>query len=355
MLCSISQPQPTGRTEQRPVERLPRLAVSLAGQPSQGEESTPPSGQGSAYEQHVGLSVAHSFAQYFHATGDEYFLHHEAWPVLAGVADWIVSRVSKTKRGYEILKSMGPAERPEPSDNVAYVNMGASVVLQDAIACARHLGHTAPQLWSDIACNLVLPLDPRSHAVRSHDGHRVNEKVGATPGPLGGIYLFGYKVDEEVERATLKFYLDIADQYIGTPMFSSLYGAWAARLGDRALSARLFEEGFADFASERFMNIHELPEKKFPDQPPAGPFFANIGGFIMSCLCYLPGLRIGPGEPESWCERPVVMPELWNGIEVERIWVRGQPAHLLARHGEKRASLDFTDDHSAHSLISATA
>jgi hypothetical protein len=27
------------------------------------------------------------------------------------------------------------------------------------------------------------------------------------------------------------------------------------------------------------------------------------------------------------------MPDLWEAIEVERIWVRGRPARLLARHG----------------------
>ncbi len=323
--------------------------------PLNGEELTPPDGgMGAAYEQHVGLSVAHSFAQYFYATGDEYFLDHEAWPVLTGVADWIVSRVTRTRRGYEILKAMGPAERPDPSDNDAYVNMAASVVLQEAVACARHLGRAAPQIWSDIARKLVLPLDPRTHVIRSHDDYRVNEKEGGTPGPLGGISLFGYEVDEQVKRATLKFYLDIADQYLGTPMLSSLYAAWAASLGDRALSARLLEDGYASFVSERFMNVHELPEKKFPDSPPAGPFFANIGGFLMNCLLFFPGLGIGPEDPKLWCRRPVVMPEGWNGIEVERIWVRGRPAHLLACHGDQSASLEFTGPTVPQSGISAT-
>jgi hypothetical protein len=323
--------------------------------PMTGEEATPPSGgMGAAYEQHVGLSVAHSFAQYYYATGDDYFLQHEAWPILAGVADWIASRVTRSRRGYEILKSMGPAERPEPSDNDAYVNMAASVVLQEAVECARQLGRAAPQIWSEIASKLVLPLDPRTHVIKTHDNYRINEKEGATPEPPAGMSLFGYDVGEKVEQATLKFYLDIAEEYIGTPMLSALYGAWAARLGDRTLSAKLFEEGYADFTSERFMNVHEVVEKKFPDTPLAGPFFANIGGFLLSCLCLLSGMRIGPGEPNLWCRRPVVMPEGWDGIEVERLWVRGRPAHLIARHGDKRAKLEFAGPPSVQSRTSAT-
>jgi hypothetical protein len=309
--------------------------------PMRGEETTPPSGPGSAYEQHVGLSVAHSFVQYYYASGDEHFLRNDAWPVVSGVADWIASRVTKTERGYELLRMMGPAERPEPSNNVAYVNIASAVVLREAIACAKHLGYSAPVTWAAIAGDLAIPLDSRTNVIRSHDGYRPNEKEGATPGPLAALTLFGDKVDEQVERATLRYYLDLADGYLGTPMLSAFYGLWAARLGDRAGAARMFEEGYATFVSERFMNVHELPESKFPDSPMAGPFFANIGGFIMACMCGLPGLRIGAGDPDTWCERPVVMPEGWDGVEVERLWVRGQPAHLLARHGDDRARLEI--------------
>ena len=134
----------------------------------------------------------------------------------------------------------------------------------------------------------------------------------------------------------------MADGYLGSPMLSALYGVWAARLGDRAQSARLFEEGYAAFVSDRFLNTHEYREDRFPEQPVAGPFFANLGGFLLGCLYGLPGLRIGPGTPESWCERPVVMPEGWDGIAVERIWVRGQPAALVARHGDARATIDVS-------------
>ena len=105
----------------------------------------------------------------------------------------------------------------------------------------------------------------------------------------------------------------------------------------------MFEEGYAKFVSERFLNTHEYRDDRFPEQPPAGPFFANLGGFLLGLLYGLPGLRVGSGAPTSWCERPVVMPETWDGVEVERIWVRGRPAHLLARHGDPRATLTVED------------
>jgi hypothetical protein len=34
------------------------------------------------------------------------------------------------------------------------------------------------------------------------------------------------------------------------------------------------------------------------------------------------------------------MPHLWEGVEVDRIWVRGRPARLLARQGDNRATVE---------------
>jgi hypothetical protein len=38
-----------------------------------------------------------------------------------------------------------------------------------------------------------------------------------------------------------------------------------------------------------------------------------------------------------------MMPEGWDGIEVERVWAHGAPKHLRAMHGE-RAQLDPLED-----------
>ena len=107
-----------------------------------------------------------------------------------------------------------------------------------------------------------------------------------------------------------------------------------------AEALRWFERGYADFIEEPFSETNEFSRKRFPDKPRVGPFMANLGGFLMSCLYGLTGLRLGPEEPAEWCRRPVVLPEGWEAVEVDRIFVRGRPAHLLARHGAARATLD---------------
>jgi hypothetical protein len=305
--------------------------------PQFGEEATPGMATGAVYEQHVNMDVALGFARYVHATGDEWYLRDHGWPVIRGVAQWICDRVEPTDRGFEIRRTMGIAERKEPTDNVAFVNMAASMALREASSAARRLDLEAPAEWDEIARCLVIPTD--GDRILSHDGYRPDEEKGETPDPLAGIFPVNYPVDESAERATIKFYLDIADKYVGSPMLSALYGAWACRIGDRERALQLFEEGYARFVSDRFMNTHEYRDDRFPDQPVAGPFFANIGGFLMSLLYGLPRIQLGPGEPDSWLHGPIVLPTGWEAIEVERVWVRGQPMRLVARHGDERASL----------------
>jgi hypothetical protein len=144
-----------------------------------------------------------------------------------------------------------------------------------------------------------------------------------------------------VEEATIRFYLERVEPYVGHPMFSAPLGVFAARVGERALSAKLFREGFAEFINKPWWDANEFSVVRYPDKPVVGPFIANLGGFLGSCLLGLTGIEPGPDEPAAWPRRKVVMPEGWEGIEFERIWVRGRRARLLARHGDQRAKLEL--------------
>jgi trehalose/maltose hydrolase-like predicted phosphorylase len=305
--------------------------------PSSGQECAPMPGSASWHEDHVSLDVARAFEFHAAVTGDLEFLRDRAWPVLSGVANWITSRVSKSDRGYEIRATMGIAEREQESDNAAFTNMAAVVVLRDAIRAAERLGRAADPEWARIADAIVLP--KFGQVIVSHDDFDPGEKKGGTPDPLMGVYPLGFEMDPEVEAATLRFYLDLRESYIGSPMLSALYGVWAAYAGDRALSAQLVEDGYGRFCVERFMQTLEYREDVFPEQPRAGPFFANLGGFLLGLLTGFPGLRPGTDEPEHWAKRPIVLPDGWTAIEVDRLWIRGQPYKLIARQGERRAKL----------------
>ena len=295
------------------------------------------------FEQHVNMVVAHAFAQFCLATGDHGYLREHAWGVLSGVADWIVSGGISTARGFEIHECLGIAEQEMPVDNHAYVNMAAAVVLREAASAARRLPYDGAELWEGLANRIFLPVDEETNVILNHEGYeyREGDVASATPETLAGFFPFNYDPGWDREQATLRFYLDHVGAYVGYPMLSAPLGAWAARLGDRTLSSRLFEEGYADFIDEPFWVTNEF-SRRFPEQPKAGPLGANVGGFLTSCMYGLSGLVLGPDSPAEWASRPAVMPELWEGIEIERVWARGRPMRLTAMH-RSRAVLEPLD------------
>ena len=317
------------------------LQFPWASGPRHGEEVIRLSAPHLVFEQHVSLSVARAFAQYVHATGDDDYLREKAWPVLEGVANWLVSRAIKTDRGYELKEVIGIAEQTDPVDNNAYMNMAASVVLREAAGFARRLNRADAQRWDRMADAIHVPIDNTRGYIRNHDRYSAEERgpAASTPEALAGIFPMDYPVEPQLERATIDFYLGRAGEYVGRPMLSALLGVYAARAGDRTESLRWFERGYADFIEDPFMETNEFSLKRFPDKPRVGPFMANLGGFLMSCLYGLTGLVLSAAEPAAWFTRPVVLPEGWDAIEVDRLFVRGRPARLLARHGENRASL----------------
>lgn len=307
-----------------------------------GEESAPGAGSAAAHEDHGSLHVARAFSLYADATGDEAFLNEDAWPVLSGLADWLVSRTTRTGRGVEYLRATGPAEVPRPPDNDAFSLMGAHDVLTRAIRTAERTGRAVPPEWRSTLKDLYLP-HRADGAIPAHDDFRIDEPKGATPSPLAGLFPLDYPATETERTRTLALYLAHWKDYIGSPMLPALYGVWAAMAGDRDLALKLFEEGYAAYDHPRF---HQCLEYR-PDHPDsevkAGPFFANLGGLLLGLVLGYPGLVIDDGDPAGWPRRPVVLPAGWTAIEIGRLWVRGRPARLLAEQGADRATIAFID------------
>lgn len=309
--------------------------------PLSGQEAAPGGGDAAAHEDHGTLHTARAFALYADATGDAAFLDQQAWPVLEGTADWIVSRLTKTERGMEMKASTGPAEVPTPPDNDAFTLMVAGQMLRRAVRAAQQTGRPVPQTWVEAAESLYLPIRADG-VIAAHDGFRVTELKGATPSPLAGLFPYDHPAPDEVRERTLDFYLRRWPDYIGAPMLPALYTTWAAMTGDRDLALKLFEEGYAAYDSGRFHQCLEYRPDHPDSQVAAGPFFANLGGMLMGLVLGLTGVVIDDGDPSSWARRPVVLPTGWDAIEIERIWIRGKPWRLEARHGASRAQLEPT-------------
>lgn len=306
---------------------------------SRGEEAAPGGAQAAAREDHINLHVARAFAFYADATGDLRFLRDKAWPVLAGVAEWLEDRVDPVRGGYEMREVGGPAERKTLHDNDAVTLLTSRVMLRRTVEAAGQLGLPAPAIWSEIADGLE-PILRADRAIADHEDYRTNEEQGAAPSPLMGLFPYWADIPDDTARATLALYLGQWEDFVGAPMLPALYGVWAAWAGDRALSLKLMEEGYALYETGRFAQIMEYRLDKFPGGVVSGPFFANIGGFLTGLLFGFPGLKVSSADPSDWACRPVVLPEGWKAIRCERLWVRGQPMRLVARQGAERALLE---------------
>lgn len=291
---------------------------------------------------HNNFDVAAAMSQYVRATGDDLFFKQQAWPVIQEIAEWLCSRATRTERGYELRHVTGPDESPafDNVDNNAYTNMGAVLLLRDAIASARQLGLRPPRRWEEMERNFYLPIDREAGLLLKHDGYRYEGGM-CVPDPLCGIYPMGFGLDPAVEQATYRFYVDRADTYLGMPMFSSFFCIWAARRGDRALARRMLAAGVGDNVVGPFHQFIEATARHRYSDATQSVFLTNAAGLLMACYLGLPGLHISAGPVEEWRRYPVSLPEGWEAIEVDRVWVRGEPARLRAEQGAAKAELEM--------------
>ncbi|MBI2191469.1 MAG: glycoside hydrolase family 65 protein [Planctomycetes bacterium] len=292
-------------------------------------------------EQHITLSVALAFSQYVHVSGDASFLRQQAWPVMEAVAEWVASRVIRTSRGYEIRHVTGPDEGADNVSNNAYTNIASILVLREARAVAQRIGLRPPARWAEVEQELFIPTNPETHEVLPHDAF-VYQGGAFNPDVLHTFFPYNYSHSEKVDRATLASHVGKCQTYLnaGGMMHGPLMAVYAARLGNRRLAREALEKTILLSTVDPFVQFLEAGRQNFRlEASPDTVFLTGAGGFLMALVLGLPGLQIGPDEPSEWPRLPVVLPEGMDAIEVERLWVRGRPARLVATQGEVKADL----------------
>jgi len=295
----------------------------------------------------VGLEVAHAFAAYAHATGDRIFEREKAWPVVKGVADWIVSRVRRTRRGYEMPYDRSRDEQWLSVHNCATTLGMAKLVLCEASAMAQRLGYEPPAVWREIGRNLFFPIDADSRVLLKFEGWKDERELCGME--IAALYeMFPFSIGPEVDRATIDYYLDRADRYLGMPMFSVHVAAMLARYRGRAAGLAALEKGLLSRVRPPFLQFCECSKEMGRwNSTDVTLFLTDAAGVVHTVLQLMTGLRPNADQPAEWLERPPALPEGWDAIEAERIWVRGHPARLSARHGEARARLEVDTDEAA--------
>jgi trehalose/maltose hydrolase-like predicted phosphorylase len=292
-----------------------------------GEEATPTTYPQIIHEQHVTLDVAMAFAQMAHCSADGAFVRDRAWPVLHGVAEWIVSRGKWTGRGFEIHRTMGICE-DRASDNNAFVNMAACCVLDEAIALADRLKQPPPAAWRAVREAMVVPRDAATGIIARRDDD-AGEPCTET---LAAFYPYTFDTDRATYEATVKYYLQRGDTGAHMPMLPPLLPIHAARLGDADLTLDLLRRGCAEYVIEPFAMMDEFGWSRTQTKPKVGPYLAHAGAYLMNLLIGLPGLRPSADAPESWPTHPVTLPRGWSSIHAT-VPLRGSHYRLTAREG----------------------
>ncbi len=285
--------------------------------PVEGEEATPVFAATGWAEQHVVPDIALAFWQYQRAAGDRDFMTRGTWPVLSGVADWIVSRGQRSARGFEITNVMGPNENEDGVSNSAYVNLACRMALEAAVACAAKAGEDAPPAWAEAARRMVIPINAQGVLVTS-DGSPRNAFADA-----GFLYVFELPVALDTLRRTYAEFRRAPREH-GIGFATAAQAALAAGIGDRSGAAELFRAAWEPFWMEPFGMIREAVQQGY------GCFVTDYGSLLQAAMLGFTGLRVRDGD---WAAFNATLPENWKEISLGRIFVRGRAMRVEAEHG----------------------
>jgi trehalose/maltose hydrolase-like predicted phosphorylase len=299
---------------------------------TRGFETTPTFAGTGWGEQHCTPDVAIGTWEYQLATNDPDFLHSGAWPVLRAVAEWIESRGVFTDRGFEIRNIMGPDETVPNIHNNSYMNIASQMAVAAAIRCAEMMGLPAPTPWKKIRDHFYIPIDGDAHIILPYDNPPDSHSSGYSTAQLDFLLLHNPPVDIDLIRATHNF-----EQSLHPPRpdsndplnFSIAFAAAAtaatsAFLGNTSRASQIFRQAWKQSWLEPYGMMREIPSQTF------GCFLTDYGSLLQTAMIGFTGLRITEG---AWNKYPAMLPDGWSRIEIDRIWVRGEPRRLVASHG----------------------
>ncbi len=306
-----------------------------------GREVTPSEAHTGWAEHHVNTCVALAAWEYAIATENENMLLDMVWPILFEVATWIESRGEWTEKGFEIPNIVGADENQEGTRNNSHMNVLSKMVMTAAIKCAQKVNREYPDIWKDIANKIVIPIDPKYNIVVQFDG--------ATPEPGGARYAPGMMqilfyhdpmeygaIDMDLFRRTYEFEENLRLKIpphpsnplsIKAPGFTTPpFAACAAFFGDRKKAADQFRHAWEKYWVKPYGITKEYQHYK------EGEYLMNHAALLQAAMYVFTGLRVREGE---WNKYPAMLPEGWQKIEIDRLWIKGKQVRVLAEHGKK--------------------
>ncbi|HVA88331.1 MAG TPA: glycosyl hydrolase family 65 protein [Chloroflexota bacterium] len=286
-----------------------------------GTEVTPSSiARTGLKEHHITACVALAQWQYYLATGDRSWLADRAWPVLRDAAEFWVSRVIHTERGYEIRDVIAADEYAEDVDNDAFTNAAARAALLAAVNAARLLERPAPDSWQEIADQLMLPRDGDLVLEFDHYDGRVIKQAD--------VELLTFPLEYPLSQACIGRNLDAYRKVTdpdGPAMSRCISAIVAAQLGRRDMALGLFAGCYEPNLWGPFYSLAETPTNAEVN------FLTGVGGALQSLVFGFAGIRLH----DAALALDPFLPTGWHALRFSRLWWRGAPFALHILPGDR--------------------
>lgn len=263
--------------------------------------------------------------------------------MLRGVSQWIESRVTKTVRGYEILHVTGIEEEIDNVNNNAYTNILCRKVLREANRIGMQLGYPENKKWSCIAESLLIPMEPEHNYIAQYEGAPHQDQLSCEL--MMAYFPYFFSAGKEMDERTIRTYIEhgLENQLI-YPMLSGFLGIFPAWMGDREMSLRFFTKGVGPFLREPYMTSVEWVARdgSDPDNMPT-PFLTGRGALLAGIMLGLTHLNLWKDE-EEWLDGSITLPEGWDEITLQRVYLKGRPARVTARHGAAHTEIEWLEE-----------
>ncbi len=299
-------------------------------------------GAGGAGEQHVNMDVAMAFIAYWKCSKDKVYLKEKVWPIVYGVSKWIESRVEKTDRGYEILFVTGIDEGSDNVNNDSFTNIICKLILDETNKIALELGYDKNTLWQDIADKMYLPINKEKNYMMQYENCK--EKPSMPPESLMAFFPYFYSHSKEVDENSYRFFIehDLL-HFLSYPMLSGFLGVIPARLGDRKLAREFFEAGNLSFFTPPYMMCIERSfDGEAMEKSPDGGyaiFLTGRGSLLTGLMMGLTNMNIYKDDINEMFEGTITLPEGFNKLTLNKIYIKGRPAKVIAENSKEKAEI----------------
>ncbi len=292
------------------------------------------------YEDHLQSDVSLAQWQYYEATGDHAWLASYGYPVIEDVAEFWASRATMGADGkYHINGVTGPDEYTAGVNDESATNAGAMVALRDAVTAAQALGITPNPIWSTIADDLFIAVDPDgTHP--EYPGY--TDQTVKQADTILMTYPFEYVTDNAVAAADLNRYLPVTDPG-GPAMTSSVEAVIASQAQEPGcLDYTLFQDSYQPFLRGAFDQFNETQylTPSAGQSNPAFDFATGAGGFLQTFTYGFAGLR---WSPTALSLRPTLPPQLHNGVTITGLHYHGRTVTIHIGPSSTRVSLTSGD------------